>query len=532
LENFIKHFLDSVLAFPVIIAVLITQSLGERIYSQNTNTTREQNEIRSSEFRYINGQMFLKWRTSSDNNIYSLQVFREDNLSGQFNKIAANIGVNSLDDSTYLIMVDSLITPKSTYRYYAVLNDQAESKGSVSDTIMIPAYDLSSVLLPQNIQVSGLDSLGAIEIQWKLAAPQDILSLKIFRSENYDSGYVELAEVQNTDSLFIDRTAAPMKKYFYYLVMTDPFGNSSFRSARIFGAYKSSEVPLAPYDIIAEGTNTGIKLHWTKPDDYISRYHIYRNNGTDEALYLVTTFMSEDSAIVFYDTSKTLKGDMVYGYAIQSENTSGRLSSFSDTIYVKPNIAITLNSPLDLKGSVRDSVVQLYWENLYASMPTLDGYRIYRKENGSAEDFQPLFDSLISAKQNNFIDSSILIGKSYEYAVQSIDIYGNKSPLSSPVVIQTESVIVLSPAGIKAQKSGNGILISWDETIQHNIKIYKIYRYERGSDAELISSVTAEKTFEYLDKNVAAGKLYFYFLKSVDITNTESIPSKEVGIRF
>jgi fibronectin type 3 domain-containing protein len=246
----------------------------------------------------------------------------------------------------------------------------------------------------------------------------------------------------------------------------------------------------------------------------------------------MTTVASEDSEIVFYDTSKALKGNLVYAYAIQSENSSGRISLFSDTVYIRPNITITLSPPLDLKGSFRDSVVQLYWENIYILMPSLDGYRIYRKENGSAKDFQPLFDSLISAKQNNFIDSSILIGKSYEYAVQSVDIYGNKSTLSSSLLIQGEPIIVLPPAGIKAQKSGDGILISWDEPVRQNIKDYKIYRYERGKEVELISSVSIKEKPEYLDKNITAGNLYFYFLKSVDTTNAESSPSKEVAIRF
>ena len=531
--NIIKKDLPNLrLNYLVACAMLAIQIFCSSLYAQDTTVNRDFYEIRSSESGYISGKIFLKWRTSSENNIYSFQLFREDNLNGEFNKIADSAGVNSVEDSTYLIVIDSLIVPQSTYRYYAVLNSESENQSSVSDTIMIPAYDLSSVLLPQNVVADGLDSLGAIKLQWKLAQPRDILSLKIFRSEKYDSNYVELAEVPNADSIFIDRTAEPMKKYFYYLVMTDPFGNQSFRSAKVFGSYKSKAQPLAPYNIAGEGTNRGVKLQWTKPDDYILSYHIYRNDGIYDSLFLLSTIKSDDSTVTFYDTSRTLQGDIVYNYAILSENTSGSLSLFSDTIYVRPNIAVAIRAPLDFNGYARDSVVQLYWENVFASMPTLDGYVVYRKEPGSAEDFQPLLDSLISAKQNNFIDSTVQFGKSYEYAVQAVDIYKNESPLSSTISITTEPVIVFPPAGIIARRSADGILITWNETIQKNIKAYKIYRYQRGYEAELISSVTPVENSEYLDKNVTAGNLYFYFLKSVDTTDVESLPSKEVGIRF
>ncbi len=327
-----------------------------------------------------------------------------------------------------------------------------------------------------------------------------------------------------------------MKKYFYYLVMTDPFGNNSFRSAKVFGYYKSSLIPSTPYDLIGEGINKGVKLIWTKPSDFIQSYNIYRNNGASDTLALLTSIKSTDSSIVFYDTSRVLQGNKVYGYSIRSESTSGILSPFSDTIYAKPNIAVSLKPPLDLRGYARDSVVQLYWQNLYPLMPTLDGYKIYRKiassQTKANEEFKPVIDSLFPAKQNNYVDSSIQIGTDYEYAVQAIDIYGNKSPLSSSILIKSNSVAVLPPGGIKAQRSEAGILIKWDNSFQKNIKQYKIYRYERGNKPILISSKSASEKSEYLDKDVKKGNLYFYYLSSVDDSNNESIPSQEVGIRY
>ncbi len=173
--------------------VFLFQNFCSNTYSQNTIAQNIPGQIKSAESKYINKVIYLRWRIPSENNIYSFKLFREDNFGGNYNLIKdTKPQVNTIKDSTYIILIDSLVHYRSIYRYYAVLNDTTGHQKSVSDTIMVAAYDLSSVFLPLKFNAAGLDSLGAIKVKWKLASPQDILTLKIYRSENYDSNYVEL----------------------------------------------------------------------------------------------------------------------------------------------------------------------------------------------------------------------------------------------------------------------------------------------------------------------------------------------------
>ena len=192
------------------------QSFCSNTYSQNISAQNTSVQIRSVDSKYIDKVLFLRWRILSENNIYSFKLFRQDNLNGAYNNINAKAQVNTIKDSTYIIIVDSLVNYRSIYRYYAVLNDTTGHHKSVSDTMMAAAYNLNDVFQPLYTNAVGQDSIGAIKLSWKLNSPQDILTLKIFRSENYDSNYVELTEVANRDSIYMDRTAEPMKKYFYY----------------------------------------------------------------------------------------------------------------------------------------------------------------------------------------------------------------------------------------------------------------------------------------------------------------------------
>jgi fibronectin type 3 domain-containing protein len=343
-----------------------------------------------------------------------------------------------------------------------------------------------------------------------------------------------IAEVRGLDSLYMDRSAEPMTKYFYYLVMTDAFGEKSLNSAKVFGLYKSSVIPFPPMNLRSEIVTNGVKLVWEKPGSFINVYHVYRNLGDDNSLSLISNVKSSDSIVIFNDTSSVLKGNRNYIYAVKSETTSGVESNFSDTLRIKPIKKTLLEAPLQLKGYSDKSKVFLYWDNLFKDDPSVNGYYVFRRDanvKSKQGDFKAVKDSLISAKQNNFVDTTVFSGNNYEYAVQTVDIYGNKSPFSSTINVQIKKSVPAAPAGITAVNTPSGILISWTAPIQLDIKEFKIYRYERGQTPELLDDVNAKLSIEYLDKQAQKGILYFYYLISVDKYNSESKPSSEVGIR-
>jgi len=460
-------------------------------------------------------------------------VFRQTNFTSGYSEILSEKYFSSNKEKNLITIIDTLVLPNDVYQYYLIPVDYYQNYGNRTDTITVAAFSFNSIIPPYDIKVTGLDSLGALKLDWKLEQANKILSTKIFRSKMSDSGFVEIAELQATTTSYIDRTAEPMIKYFYYLQLNDQFGEVPYKTAKVFGLYKSNVIPMTPMSLHSIKTEKGVKLVWEKPEESINVYHIYRNFDESLSLNELTSIISNDSIVQFVDTSSSLKADKYFYYAVRSENTSNNLSEFSDTISVIPVSNQKLNPPKDLTGYVDETGVVLYWQNMFAEDPTISGYQVFRKyvSNNSKAEFKPVIDSILSPKQNNFVDVSSKEFGNYEYAVKVYDIFGKESDLSSSISINILSEPVLVPAGITANSVDEGIKITWQISSLSKIKEFVLYRYMRGEEPKKISTIVADKSKEFIDTSAANDNLYFYFLKSVSDLNIESDPSEEVGLR-
>lgn len=473
----------------------------------------------------------LTWKADAAYSPARFKVFRRENFQNDFNQINSIIIYNSNENEIALTIVDSTVTSNSTYEYYLLPLDYYQNEGTASDTATLPAFSFNKIFPPYNIKVEQTDSLGGLSLSWSFDYKNIITSIKIFRSIYSDKEFEEIAEVTGFDSVYIDLTADPMVKYFYYLRLNDQFNEVPLQSAKVFGLYQSEEIPPPPYNLHTDSTVAGVKLVWNKPDEFVNTYHIYRNLGDDEILSELHIVNSSDSVIYFLDTTSTLKGNRTYLYSVRAENTSGKISDFSDTLKVFPNLKITITSPKQLRGYYLDRKVFLYWENLFELDGTIAGYKVFRKVTDDTKNkFTALFDSLLSPKQNNYVDTTADEGYGYEYSVTATDIFGNESNLSSSVTIETSADPILPPSGLTAVNVDDGILISWQPTLQDNLSGFNIYRYIRGEEPRKIGSVNFDKN-EYLDNSVTAGNLYFYFVTSVGLKGNESLQSEELGIR-
>jgi fibronectin type 3 domain-containing protein len=162
----------------------------------------------------------------------------------------------------------------------------------------------------------------------------------------------------------------------------------------------------------------------------------------------------------------------------------------------------------------------------------LDGYFVYRREvtEKKSNEFKKLTEKPLQANRNRFSDSSAIEGKTYEYAAQSVDLFGGKSDLSAPVRLEINISSPIPPEGVRAQSIKDGVLVKWDETFQKDISGFNLYRYERGKKHEIVATLKSNE-MQFIDKKVQKGELYFYYVTCVNSKKIESAPSREVGIR-
>jgi len=476
----------------------------------------------------------LVWTSGPGKGASKIRAYRQEGLHGDFS--FANTGRFFVfkHDSVFYIIQDTLVRQGLGYRYYLLPMDYYGNPGDPSDTALVGTYNFDQVPPPNNFSVTSDSSVVGLRISWRLPEPQLVRNLAIFRSVDYDSGYHKITDLASADTSYMDQTVEPQQRYFYYLVMQGPLGESSPRSAKVFGMYVSALVPQAPGIIGAVGIKNGVRMSLVATDALQKDFQVYRNDGYHRTLDLISGLvLRKDSITTFVDTSSVLSGKLTYAYAARAENASHVFSNFSDTVYARPKIPTHPPMPLGLTATIEGKNIQLYWEDMLPADGTIKGYDVFRRElEGKRETkFVKLDDSLLAASRNRFTDTTASEERRYEYAVQAIDVFGGESPTSMLARASIASVRPVPPAGIRASVSSAGITVSWDGTVQPNLHEYRVYRYQRRLKPTLISHVVPEENLEIVDKSAKKGNLYFYFVTAENIKGIESERSKEVSIR-
>ena len=202
----------------------------------------------------------LTWKADATYSPARFKVFRRENFQGDFEQINPIRIYNSDENQIAFTIVDSTVKANSTYEYFLLPVDYYQNEGIASDTVTVAAFSFNKIFPPYDIKVTEADSIGVLKICWKLDNQQAITSIKIFRSVYSDKEFKELDEVTGFDSVYTDRTAQPMVKYFYYLQLNDQFGEVPLQSAKVFGLYQSKEIPPPPFNFYADTTSVGVKL--------------------------------------------------------------------------------------------------------------------------------------------------------------------------------------------------------------------------------------------------------------------------------
>lgn len=474
----------------------------------------------------------IRWQTTSRVKPHTVEPYRRPYLTGEFQPIDASVYGSTRKDTLYIEVIDRQVELLGAFEYYLLPFDAWGNPGSPSDTVFAVAYDPAGVGLPYNIRVESLDSLGGIKLSWRFDQPHLIQSFVIYRSAVFDSGYTPLAEVSAQDTEYFDQTAIPMRKYFYRIgvhgLLDEPIGVS----ATVFGIFQSTEKPLPPHDLFAEGVKNGVRLRWNTSEKHLKGFYVFRSNGYTEALEPLTGLIpSRDSITVFVDSSRSLSGSLVYAYAVRVENTSHVISDFSDTVMARPAKQTEPPAPVQFTVLPDENHFRLYWQNMVEFDNLIEGYRLYRREiqpRGPTTTFSPLTDSLLAANYHS--DTTVQRGKMYQYAVQSVDMFGGVSALTQSPPVALDVPLPAPPAGVRGVPTPIGIDLRWDASGGETPTAYRIYRYERGKSAKRLAELKPEVT-EFLDTTAQPGYLYFYYVTAINRWMKESEPSSEVGMQ-
>lgn len=258
-----------------------------------------------------------------------------------------------------------------------------------------------------------IDTNGLCLISWQFNDEPDIAGYKVYFSRHKDGTYNQLTSTAIETNMFLDKVDLNMlySEIYYKVVAIDEAGNHSDYSAPCTALIPDTISPSAPVVNKYFIANNEVSLQFITGDDYdMSRHNIMRrvNGGEWQVVKTISHRDTKDNTIDFKDT--ITEADVIYEYAMQSEDMVGLRSELSQIIPVKIDKR-SLNQIIiktEAKYNATDNKVDLKW-----SKPNINQkfhYVVYKKS--TTEDYW----SILNSFDSDIIEcSDIRIAKQISY---------------------------------------------------------------------------------------------------------------------
>ncbi len=193
----------------------------------------------------------------------------------------------------------------------------------------------------------------------------------------------------------------------------------------------------------------------------------------------------------------------------------------------------------DLSLINENKVIKLKWAKPVTNTkkkksPEIAGFNIFRKIDVSEGEKDISFVKLNKdiVLKEYFEDKDTGQSGKYSYYVSAIVTDSNISEKSNTVTVSIKDIYPPEiPQNILIFKSSNGLMLSWKKVNDKDLSHYKIYR-KSGTEADfkVINNKIVENKF--MDDKVDKGKIYTYYITSVDNNGNESDNSKSSSESF
>lgn len=209
-----------------------------------------------------------------------------------------------------------------------------------------------------------------------------------------------------------------------------------------------------------------------------------------------------------------------YSYMVKPFTTRGVLGESSKIFTIRWE-----DPPTKPAGNVtvreNDGRVELSWHQEKGFF-----YNVYRSENGFYQLFPINKDPLSSPF---FLDAGLKNGQKYVYEIRKVKVVEKRVLEGEGIRVEATPKDLTPPAvprGIKAEKRGSVVQISWLENKEDDMAGYNVYRVVGRLEQKLTK--TPIKETQFMDHNLGEHRFLSYYVKSVDISGNESEPSREI----
>jgi|GEM_PF-6068514 len=490
-------------------------------------------------------QVVVRWQQleGPQRAVYA-QLLRQDDARGEWRPAAAQLTLQSYQKTLALAAYDQQVQPVHAYRYTLRTYDLHGNPGPAADTVLAASYDFLDAGVLRDFRAQPLtaaDGDAGIRLSWRLPDANKLRSVRVYRSTLSDKDFKLLAEVNPTQAGFLDATAEPMQKYYYYVQPTGLLQEPGVASSKVFALFEDFRQPLPPHEIRAAAVPAGIRLRWLPGDTFTKGYYVYRAAGPTAPLTLIGALRPHQEKAaeqVFVDSSRTLQPELRYRYAVQAENSSHVQSVLSDTTEAAPGprraTATTAHAVPAVAGAEarwEDGQPLVRWEAPAGAMSYVVSRRVAGGAQAQVLPLGPRLPGPGSARrpltQPAFRDSTARPGLAYEYEIVAVDEQGQRSA-PARLILSAGEATGLVPATLTAAATGQAVELRW--AVGAAAPQYRLYRYEPGTKPQAVATVAARPA-TYRDATVQPRRTYFYYVVSLDAQRHEAGRSEVVGVR-
>lgn len=420
------------------------------------------------------------------------------------------------------------ITTPGTYSYKVYMLKGSNKIEIAGNTVSYPAKPFSGLLHPVNMLVADNE----INLVFDMSGAANFGGAKIFRARFGDTAFTQVpvkvlftGDAQGKLQLNVtDQSVTPKMAYSYYAVPVDNVGNDGVKTdaINVYNASKLQDVGQV-LKIAARGIyeSSSINLTWqlANTSDLIS-IDVYRGTDYDQPFTRIASVPAKDTVYI----DRNVAPATTYFYSIVANGNFGRSNpSARVNAILKGGSNSNLFPPQNVVVTHNGNIVKLAFNK---TENDTRGYYIYRADGYTGK--------LVALQRMLLSTDSVLVyydtlkvsqtPKIYSYAVADVNTSYNISPLSArfPVIY---GGIVPTPARVKALKTGNTILVTWDKAsaaqLLTGFNVYRTATDDQGvqqADKQLISTnPVSPAANSFVDSSVADGWHYSYTIQAVGI---------------
>ena len=375
------------------------------------------------------GQIVVRWSALSEDDLLGYEVLRSSSRGDT---------TFGMQYTTELEDVDVEVGVVYRYRVVAVVAGDGGAELRSDPSVFAAASALLDDVapgIPGNVSVVLVEGVGGqVRVSWSTPTTDagggeltgDAIGYRVYRSEETPSSFVFAADVSGTS--YEDVGLSLLTTYHYQVSAYDGAGNESGRSGSVSIRTTGDDAPPATpslFGATADRQDTSrVRLSWIPPEEDLgggnltglSGYLIYRflePTGT-----FVTLDVPNPSASSYTDTTD-LRAFTTYYYRILAYDDLGNESPISSAVSVTTT-GISVPTGLRVAG-IFDDRVEISWN---ANPETdLQEYRVYRSESlgGTFVRLDP------SAGESQYVDRTVVRGKTYYYKVTAVNANGIES---------------------------------------------------------------------------------------------------------